>query len=79
MIEVVNKVPEVRKEITILKENLTSFNLENEISKIKISLPFNEILINSEYIAQLIRMLKIDELTVSTNIQNLSNSDTVNL
>ena len=49
MIEVVNKVPEVRKENTILKENITSFNIENEISKIKISLPFNEILRNSEY------------------------------
>ena len=36
MAEVVNQVPEVRRDITFLKENLTSFNLENEISKIKI-------------------------------------------
>ena len=79
MAKVVNKVPEVRKEITILKENLTSFNLENEISKIKISLPFNEILRNYEYTAQLIRMLKMDELSVSTNIQSMSKSDIVNL
>ena len=49
MAEVVNKVPEVRKETTILRENLASFNLENESSKIKISPPFNEILRNSEY------------------------------
>ena len=69
MPKVVNKVPEVRKEITIIMENLTSFNLENEISKIKIFLPFNEILRNSEYRAQLIRMLKIDELVILANIQ----------
>ena len=79
MVEVVNKVPEVRKETTILKENLTSFNLENEISKIKISLPFNEILRNYEYRGQLIKMLKTDEISVSTNIQSLSNSDIINL
>lgn len=78
MAEVVNKVPKVRKEITVLKENLTSFNLENEISKITISLPFNEILRNFDYKAQLIRMLKIDELIVSANIQILSNSYIVN-
>ena len=46
---IVTKVPKVRKQTLILKENLTSFNLENEISKIKISLPFNEILRNSKY------------------------------
>ena len=79
MVEVVNKVFEVRKETAILKENLTSFNLENEISKIKISLPFNEILKNYEYRAQLIRILKTNELSVSTNIHILSKSDTVNL
>ena len=77
--EIVTKVPDVRKEIVILKENLTSFNLENEISKIKISLPFNEILRNSEYRAQLIKMLKTKEVSMSANIKKLSNSDIVNL
>jgi len=79
MAKIVNKVPAVRKENIILKENLTSFNLENEISKIKISLPFNEILRNFEYRAQLIKMSKTNEVSMSANIQALSNSDTVNL
>ena len=45
--EIVRKVPDIRKNYVILRENLSSFNLENEISKIKNSLPFNEILRNS--------------------------------
>ena len=77
--EIVTKVPEVRKKTVILKDNLTSFNLENEISKIKISSPFNEILRKYEYRAQLIKMLKKKEVLVLANIQNLSNSDIVNL
>ena len=77
--EIVAKVPEIRKETVILRENLSSFNMENEISKIEISLPFNEILRNSKYKAQLIKMLKTKEVLVSTNSQNLSNSDIVNL
>jgi len=39
--EIVAKVPEIRKEIVIRRENLSSFNLENEILKIKISFIFN--------------------------------------
>ena len=62
--EIVTKIPEVRKETVILKEILTSFNLENDISKIKISLPFNAILRNSKYRAQLIKMLKTGEVSV---------------
>ena len=58
---------------------MSSFNLENEISKIKNYFPFNEILRNFEYRAQLIKMLKAKDVLVSTNMQNLSNSDTVNL
>ena len=77
--EIVTKVPEIRKEIVIPREKLSSFNLGNEISKIKISLSFNEILRNFEYRAQLIKKLKAKEVSVSTNMQNLSNSDTVNL
>ena len=45
--DIVRKVWEIRRETTILRENITSFNLKNEISKIKISFPFNEILRNS--------------------------------
>lgn len=50
--EIIAKVLEIRKETIILREILSSFNLENEISKIKISFPFNEILRNSKYRAQ---------------------------
>ena len=75
----VTKIPEIRKETVILRENLSSFNLENEISKINISLPFDQILRNSEYRAQLIKMLKTEDVSISTNMKNISNSDTVNL
>lgn len=43
------------------------------------SFPFKEILRNSEYRAQLIKMLKAKDVSVSANMQNLSNLDTVNL
>ena len=69
--EIVTKILEIRKENVILKENMSSFNLENEISKIKISFPFNEILRNFEYRAQLIKMLKAEYVLVSTNMQNI--------
>lgn len=37
--EIVTKTLEIGKENVILRESLPSFNLENEISKIKISFP----------------------------------------
>ena len=77
--EIVKRITEVRKEVVILKDKLSAFNLENEISKIKISLPFNEILRNTEYWAQLVKMLKAKDVSVSTNMQHLSDSNTVNL
>ena len=45
--EIVRTNPKIRKENVILRENLPSFNLENEISKIKNCLPFNKNLRNS--------------------------------
>lgn len=44
--------------------------MENEISKIKISLPFSEILINSEYRAQIEKMLKEEESIDTVNLQD---------
>ena len=51
-----NKVLEIRKE-TIIKEvekTSSSFNFESEMAKIKISVPFNELIKNSEYRNQII-------------------------
>ena len=56
------KVPENKKEIS--KENektITSFSLQNEISKIKISIPFNELLKNNEYRKEITKMVKLKE------------------
>ena len=44
---VVNKFPRIKKSYVHVEKIQPSFNLENEISKIKISLPFSEILRNS--------------------------------
>jgi hypothetical protein len=67
-----NKVPEVRNE-TVIKEvekTSSSFNFESEMAKIKISVPFNELIKNSEYINQIIKMLKIEETYDTLNIQD---------
>ena len=42
-------------------------------------MPFSEILRNYEYRAQLIKILKTEDVSDSTNMQNLSNSNTINL
>jgi hypothetical protein len=44
--------------------------LQNEISKIKISLPFNEILKNPEYKGQLSKMIKSEESSNFVNLQD---------
>ena len=49
-----------------IKRNLVErpappFNLQNEFSKIKIVVPFNEILRISEYKEQLFKMIKYEE------------------
>jgi hypothetical protein len=48
-----------------------SFNIENEISKIKINVPFNELLKNVEYRGKIIKMLKIEEeISYTLNLQD---------
>lgn len=42
----VKKIPETKKHIFHVEKTQPSFNLENKISKIKMSLPFSEILRN---------------------------------
>ena len=48
------------------------FSLENEISKIKISVPFDELLRNAEYRKQIMRMFKSKQ--VSSDILNLQDN-----
>jgi hypothetical protein len=56
------KVPKPRKETVIkeLEKTFSSFNFESEMAKIKISVPFNELIKNSEYRNQIIKMLKME-------------------
>jgi hypothetical protein len=66
------KVHEVRKE-TFIKEvekTSSSFNFESEMDKIKICVPFNELIKNSEYRNQIIKMLKKEETSDTFNIQD---------
>lgn len=44
------------------------FNLEREIAKIKISVPFNELLKNAEYRGKISKMLEAEETTDSLNL-----------
>jgi hypothetical protein len=63
------KVPKTRKQ-TVIKEvekTSSSFNIESEMAKIKIYVPFNELINNSEYRNQIIKMLMEE------------NSDTLNI
>jgi len=46
------------------------FNLENEITKIKIYVPFNELIKNAEYRGQISKILKAEETTDSLNLQD---------
>ena len=66
---IVQKIHENKKEMS--KENkkqmpidtdivVSSFSLQNEISKINISIPFNELLKNNEYRENITRMVRID-------------------
>jgi hypothetical protein len=66
------KVPETRKETIIKEVEKTSsyFNFESEMAKIKISVPFNEMIKNSEYRNQIIKMLKMEETYDTLNIQD---------
>jgi len=65
-------VLEVRRE-AILKEvekYQPSFNFENEMEKIKIYLPFNEMIRNMEYKNQIVKMLKMEKTSYTLNVQD---------
>jgi hypothetical protein len=66
------KVHETRKD-TVIKEvekTSSSFNFKSEMAKIKIYVPFNELIKNSEYRNQIIKMLKMEETSNTFNIQD---------
>jgi hypothetical protein len=67
-----NKVPEPRNE-TVIKEvekTSSSFNFESDMAKIKIFVPFNELIKNSEYRNHIIKILKMEETSDTLNIQD---------
>ena len=55
----VDKVKEVRKPTLVEVEKVVStFNLQSELSKLKVSIPFNELLRNREYIDKITYMAR---------------------
>jgi hypothetical protein len=65
------KSPEARKE-TVVKEvekAPSPFNFESEMVKIKIFVPFNELIKNGEYKNQIIKMLNMEESPDTLSIQ----------
>ena len=66
-----NKSIEERKDSNLKDEEKVKsiFNLENEISKVKISLPFSELIKNIEYKNQILKMFKSEQ--ISSDILNL--------
>jgi hypothetical protein len=61
--DVPKKVQDGKKDVNMkdVEKLQPSFNLENEISNINISTPFNELLKNAEYRGKIIKMLKLEE------------------
>lgn len=65
-----NKTQETKKEIIQIEKSQPLFSLGNEIAKVKISVPFSELLKNSEYRAHIVKMLKAEEGVDSLNLQD---------
>jgi hypothetical protein len=66
------KIPEARKEAVIkeVEKSPSPFNFESEMAKIKIYVPFNELIKNGEYRNQIIKMLKMEEASDTLNVQD---------
>jgi hypothetical protein len=66
------KILEAIKEEVIkeVEKTPSPFNFESEMDKIKISVPFNELIKNGEYINQIIEMLKMEEAFDTLNVQD---------
>ena len=57
----------VTKEV---EKTSSSFNFESEMAKIKIYVPFNELIKNNEYRNQIIKMIKMEQNFGTLNIQD---------
>ena len=57
----------VTKEV---EKSPSSFDFKSEMARIKILVPFNELIRNSEYINQIIKMLKMGQTYDTLNIQD---------
>jgi hypothetical protein len=62
---------ENRRDVILADKTITPFSFESEISKLKVSLPFNEIFINDEYINQLLKMIKNEKKSILSYVVNL--------
>jgi hypothetical protein len=65
-------VLELRREAIIkeVEKYQPSFSFENEMEKIKIYLPFNEMIRNMEYKSQIVKMLKMEKTSYTLNVQD---------
>ena len=60
-----------KKEIPVKEvEKIPAFNLENEISKLKVSTPLTEIMRNSNYRGQVSKMLNLDPMSDMVNVED---------
>ncbi len=60
-----------RKEIPVKEvEKIPAFNLENEISKLKVSIPLTEIMKNISYRGQVSKMLNLDPMSNMVNVED---------
>jgi hypothetical protein len=66
------KVPETKRDAIIkeVEKTQSSFSFESEMEKIKIYVPFNEMIRNVEYRSQIIKMLKMEEASDTLNVQD---------
>ena len=62
---------ENRKDVVIVDKTIVPFSFETEISKLKVSLPFNEICRNNEYRNQQLKMLKNENKSILSDVINL--------
>jgi hypothetical protein len=65
-------VPETSQETGVKEVEKVSppFNFENEMAKIEISIPFNDLIKKGEYQDQIIKILKMGETPDTMNVQD---------
>jgi hypothetical protein len=66
------KVPETKRDVVIkeVEKTQSPFNFESEMEKIKIYVPFIELIRNGEYRNQIIKILKMEESSNTLNVQD---------